>query len=191
MSLMPIGSSFRRKDDDDDEWTKYYEKPLEKKMNEKLVEVETGDAPIITGTITAEEKYKQHKEKLKTIMAEMREAAKSYFKETVNALFEANPVLESFSWTQYTPYFCDGDPCYFGVNCDLYELNGEEDPDYSDYDRTARKSKPKDDPLSKAGFAAMKLISSIEERDMEAMFGDHVKVTVTKEGITTEAYDHD
>lgn len=34
-------------------------------------------------------------------------------------LFEDFPDLEWFSWTQYTPYFNDGDECTFRVNSDL------------------------------------------------------------------------
>lgn len=30
--------------------------------------------------------------------------------------FEANPAVKCAIWTQYTPYFNDGDPCTFGVH---------------------------------------------------------------------------
>lgn len=38
----------------------------------------------------------------------------SIFKE----FFERNPEVNVIYWTQYTPYFNDGDPCYFSVNFD-------------------------------------------------------------------------
>lgn len=31
-------------------------------------------------------------------------------------IFESIPEVSSFSWTQYSPYFNDGDECVFGVN---------------------------------------------------------------------------
>ena len=43
-------------------------------------------------------------------MAAAKEAARSYFEETCLLLFDAHPVLTEFGWTQYTLYFCDGDP---------------------------------------------------------------------------------
>jgi hypothetical protein len=39
-------------------------------------------------------------------------AVKDAFKD----LFDKFPEARSISWRQYTPYFCDGDPCYFGVH---------------------------------------------------------------------------
>jgi len=159
-------------------------------MDESIVNVQA-DGVISTNTISAEDNYKAHKAKLKAVLEELKESARTYFKETARALFEAYPVLESFAWTQYTPYFCDGDPCEFGVNSDLCELNGDDDPSYSKWDSKTRKSSPKDDPLSQAGYAASRLIASIDDQSMQSMFGDHVKVTVTKDNIETEAYDHD
>ena len=50
-------------------------------------------------------------------------------KEFSKDLFDRNPELENFGWTQYIPYFNDGDPCEFG----LYEIlyNDEIDSDNS------------------------------------------------------------
>ena len=47
-------------------------------------------------------------------------------------------------------------------------------------------------PTLKRDFDKVRtMISSIDEDLMEAMFGDHVKVIVTKNGIETEEYSHD
>lgn len=45
--------------------------------------------------------------------------------------------------------------------------------------------------LKKDYHAVAAMVSGIDENLMEAMFGDHVKVTVTKDGIETEDYEHD
>jgi hypothetical protein len=37
-------------------------------------------------------------------------------KEAFKELFDKHPRLESVTWVQYTPYFNDGDPCYFSVH---------------------------------------------------------------------------
>lgn len=59
--------------------------------------------------------------------------------------FETTPAIKSISWVQYTPYFNDGDPCYFSrheicakldrelLSDDLKEYLGEEEDCY-DYD---------------------------------------------------------
>lgn len=37
-------------------------------------------------------------------------------KEMFSDFFKAHPEVRSIVWTQYTPYFNDGEPCVFGVN---------------------------------------------------------------------------
>ena len=181
MSFMPTG---HKKDDDVEAWTAFWKK------NKGNPVSETGSTAISTNTISAEESYKSHKQKLKAVLDELRESARSYFKETVKALFEAHPILESFAWTQYTPYWNDGDETHFGVN-DLCELNGEEDPSFSKWDAKTRKSVPGSNPLSQAGYALNELLCNIDDRDMESMFGNHVKVMVTKDNISIQEYDHE
>jgi hypothetical protein len=53
------------------------------------------------------------------------------FNQAVKLIFKTHPELESFSWSQYTPHWNDGDECTFSTHFD-YELvlNGEdEDPE--------------------------------------------------------------
>jgi len=49
---------------------------------------------------------------------EMANVAKAAFKEMSVAVFKANPALISFSWSQYTPYWNDGDTCEFSASGD-------------------------------------------------------------------------
>lgn len=41
------------------------------------------------------------------------------FNNAAKAFFEACPGVQAIAWTQYTPYFNDGDPCVFSVG-ELY-----------------------------------------------------------------------
>ena len=65
-------------------------------------------------------------EKKKALLAELQTEFPGMFV----SLFEQAPKLKSFGWTQYTPYFNDGDTCEFGVNIDYPYVNGANE----DYD---------------------------------------------------------
>lgn len=85
--------------------------------------------------------------------AKMKQESKDAFSNACKEVFEQHQKLESFSWTQYSPFFNDGDACEFGVHeigglmfdgveWDSYELNvktqtytkmGEEPVEEKDY----------------------------------------------------------
>jgi hypothetical protein len=48
--------------------------------------------------------------------AAMDAAAQPLIESTTQQLFEVCPEIESVHWTQYTPYFNDGDSCHFSVH---------------------------------------------------------------------------
>lgn len=50
---------------------------------------------------------------------------RNLFQKEVKSLFKEFPCLETISWRQYTPYFCDGDPCEFSKG--EIEINGYEE----------------------------------------------------------------
>lgn len=136
------------------------------------------------------------------------EKSKELFTKVTKKLFESHPTLESFSWTQYTPYFNDGETCEFGINSDYPKINdsdydsdvfNEKIIDYGPYDNATR-SYPKrtetinpgyDPSLSKAKEDVVKFLSSVDENVLKDMFGDHVEVKVTRDGTDTEEYEHD
>lgn len=72
-------------------------------------------------------------EKKQAFISELRKEFPTMFKD----IFETAPKLKSVSWTQYTPYFNDGDTCYFSAHIDDLELNGvseySDDEDNEDY----------------------------------------------------------
>lgn len=138
-------------------------------------------------------------------------------------LFDKNPKLESLTWTQYTPYFNDGDECVFSVNVDyLSAVYGgvkydgvnvvKKEYSYTPYKATEPKVVLPGVKLAlEEGGKGLDLLKGTEEGDnmMEAIaalqglldglgddlcrtiWGNHVEVTLSREGFTTEDYDHE
>jgi len=67
-------------------------------------------------------------EKKKVMLAELQNEFPTMFVD----LFKQAPNLKSFGWTQYTPYFNDGDTCEFSVHLDYPYFNGIDSEDYDD-----------------------------------------------------------
>ena len=223
----------------------------------------------------AQKEFDDMKAKIDELNSLMKDKSKVLMKEMFAAFFKKyEDVVYSIFWTQYTPYFNDGEACEFSVHeafLNLIQdiddedfendgegsfLYGEEnlqrakedlekmllwevdpitaakkhqqeymirynrDPfnanDYYNRGKTELELmqkwtpthyKSSDDvraeiakienflvtyPSLKPDFYAIcNMISSIDENLMRAMFGDHVKVIVTKDGIETEEYSHD
>lgn len=174
---------------------------------------------------------KKKEEALKSIRIE--------FPELFKDLFEKSILINSISWTQYTPYFMDGDECVFGVNADDLEVNNidryddedEDEPilnwieevsyrrveDETDlkniqewgqtekgkrYEKSSAQAKvgsytytpnPNYNKFESDVLNEMSdIINSIPEEFLRSLFGDHVKVTVYRDGrIETDGYEHE
>lgn len=149
------------------------------------------------------ENYKAAKEKINSLLDEARETARAAFREGANGIFAKFPGLQQFTWTQYTPYFNDGDTCHFSVDRDYFNVifkgidyhidcygnsalihdvtNGGEIEDSHEDCQT----------LKSVGEAISDLLCVFEDRDFMDMFDDHVSVTVTADDIQVDTYDHD
>jgi len=162
-------------------------------------------------------------DKLLSDQAELRkqfqERAQALFKNITKEFFEKNPGITGVVWTQYTPYFNDGDTCEFSVNdCTFTNapVDELEDVRWGEYDGEtegvwATENVPhvlESDSkyytemrkliIASGGVDAQscKLFSSaICSSEMEdvmlAMFGDHSKVIATRSGFSVDEYDHD
>ncbi len=119
------------------------------------------------------------KEKHAELRKQIVEESKAFFKEESRVLFDKYPAMESFSWRQYTPHFNDGDACVFNVYSDA-EINGVDE-----YDDDEKKLP------EKTYHAVSKFVDAIDSDTMKEMFGDHVKVIATRDGVTIEEYEHD
>jgi len=88
-------------------------------------------------------------------------------------LFEKYPDIESISWTQFSPYFNDGEECTFSVHNDFIDIDGTVDS-----------------TLAEEEFSD--LLKSIPDDFYEDLFGNHVRVILLKNGKTiVEEYNHD
>jgi hypothetical protein len=144
------------------------------------------------------------------------EKAQELFKETTKEFFDKNPAITAVIWTQYTPYFNDGDTCEFAVHEPYFtnaknldditrwgEYEGEDEENEwsmelwsltSDSD-WAKEARSKIDMtqinLPSISKFSQLIQSSDMEEVMEAMFGDHVRVVATREGFDVDDHDHD
>lgn len=111
---------------------------------------------------------------------ELAEKSREVFKEVSQELFETYKKLESFSWTQYTPYFNDGDECIFRVSEYSIKLNEIHTEDEVREDVRGAESDVK------------KLIKAVNKNSMKDIFGDHSEITIHRDGkITVSDYEHD
>lgn len=141
--------------------------------------------------------YKQEKDRFIS-------KAKLHFKNVVAKLFNEHITLQTITWTQYTPYFMDGDPCVFTVNT-LYFSSYDADHihniiDESSYDPTrwviADYGSCNEHMLTPKAIDDFTEFSSIMqssemEEVLESLFGDHTRVVCTREEIKNIEYQHD
>jgi hypothetical protein len=161
---------------------------------------------------SAQQRIEAIRAERKRLKQELNEKVKAAFAEASRELFESHPGLESFGWRQYSPHFNDGEPCYFRArNEDLESLtiNGESGYDLEWYGETKYQPTGRSEPsgwggtrqvyanlpnsnydaeLTAAADAVLEFLARFDEDDYEEMFGDHVEVTVTRDGVTVDEY---
>jgi len=125
------------------------------------------------------------------------ERLKEYFAE----FWEKNPAIKAVHWSQYAPYFNDGDPCTFRVHDPYFtnaegddlddltswgEYDGEKDGVWSDQD-------PKFDgvDVESTQSLAKLLTSGVMEPIMKIMFGSDNVIVATREGFSVDYAEHD
>jgi hypothetical protein len=210
-----------------------------------------------------EENFKQLNAQMEAARKEMQEKSTGFVELACKQFFDACPEVEAVTWTQYTPYFNDGETCEFSVHEKYFILVGDKDPDdyegsviYNEKDlakaekdlaeavaytndpiawaekykrefraRYGREyssgyysSQPKPYPsdpaeaqerideikefLAKHPDGTMERIETafktlsralnlIDEDIMQAIYGDHVRVTITRAGTEIDEYNHD
>jgi hypothetical protein len=136
--------------------------------------------------------------------------SKEVFNDWCKEIFEKHPKVESFGWNQYTPYFNDGDTCVFSANTDYIIVNGEyaDDAEWSSeknvtnwgtYNREKKVYEGRvevlnenyDRDLDIASTEIRNFLATFDDDFFYNSFGDHTEITVTKEGIEVDDYDHD
>jgi len=130
-----------------------------------------------------------------------------------------DPTIVEFGWRQYTPYFNDGEPCTFSAHGTWVRTNADADADadedelemwghrslgkvtteWADVDPETRRrgvvSETYEGP-DRARFDRCKALEkAVEGGHFEHVlldaFGDHANITVRRDGIEVEFYDHD
>jgi hypothetical protein len=125
-------------------------------------------------------------------------------------IFEDHPKVKSFGWNQFTPYFNDGDTCYFCVNTDYIQINGES-VDESDWinetkitnwgtfnrekreyeGRTEVPNLDYDPELAAASNEIREFLRNFDDDFFLSQFGDHAEITITADGVNVDEYEHD
>ncbi len=135
--------------------------------------------------------------KIEAARRAMAEVGRQAITEGSREIFDAFPAVESFGWAQYTHYYNDGDPCVFSVSVgtDAIWINATRYDDAWVYGPNWERVGPVAEMagVPKAAWEAVAaLLGAIDEDAYEEMFGDHVQVTVYRDGHTeAEGYDHD
>lgn len=127
------------------------------------------------------------REKIAKLQEEAKVESNKLFEQGSKQLFNDHSDLKAFSWSQYTPYFNDGEPCEFGSNHRYFAIAGQGNDleDFGPYEE-------RDWDISDSTYKAVdSFLGQFNDDDMYNLFGDHVKVTVTKDGATVDEYDHD
>lgn len=127
----------------------------------------------------------------------LRKEAADQVKPLLQEFMKDNPQVKAIKWAQYTPYFNDGDPCNFGVSEFGFFFEGD-DLDGSHYDGEMpwrgyegwEKAPVCSPETHGACIALAKELGSMDDV-LETLFGDHVQVCVTADGVDVDEYDHD
>lgn len=131
------------------------------------------------------------KNKRKELLAQILEESKKFFTHVSKEIFKNHPKLESFSWTQYTPYFNDGDECRFSAHTDNLDFvfDGKEHEGVDNYYlKTETHVSPE---FRQCVKDVATFLENFDDSDLEEMFEDHVKVVVSAKGVDTQEYEHD
>lgn len=131
-------------------------------------------------------KLEELKVKRAAIKAEMVSESKAVFDAATKEIFAKYKPLKQFSWTQYTPYFCDGDACVFSANTDDPDIN------WDGVDIEAYSDQLEEDPVVAQCYKEIvDTLKQLDDEALEEMFGDHVKVIAGRKSVKVEEYEHD
>lgn len=113
--------------------------------------------------------------------------------------------VEAIRWSQFTPYFNDGEPCIFGAGQVEVKLAGDDTSGYDedgyisagemvDYRRSgsgySSTVKPQYEHLYRALLTLDDELDHFEDF-LHGSFGDHAQVTATRDGFHIADFDHD
>lgn len=140
--------------------------------------------------------------------AKLQKSYKSLMKE----FWKKNKKIKAVVWLEFTDYFNDGEPCYFSVHemvpltssaikefsIDIYPYNREEfapfQTDWNDPKRSKVKQAWEKSVITldewESACKDLDMIAKLPSEVFEDMFGDHVRVTVTRTSVNVDEYTH-
>lgn len=143
-------------------------------------------------------KFEELNVKLEEFQKKFTKEGSELFQKIAKEMFETYPEVKSFSWTQYTPYFNDGEECVFRIH-EVDQING-----FGEYDDEENESE--ENIFTKYSWReeesdarAYEIVNSLREfiysapKDiLRAIYGDHCRVTLYSDGtFEVDEYDHD
>ena len=160
------------------------------------------------------EQLKELKKLKDDYINKMKTEGATIIKQISDEVFSAMPEIYAFGWTQYAPYFNDGDPCIFGVNDPVawFSKESAEDGNFWEGDieghilgKYITSNRPKKDDWAYKEqleniepdrvIRLKECFDAISGNDdlMEMVFGDSVSVLFTRDSdeAIVEACDHD
>lgn len=156
------------------------------------------------------ELLKEKQSQISNLKNDVIELSSGIFEDFYKYIFEKYHTLESFGWTQYTPYFNDGDATIFSVNTDYISVNDEYVDDakwFSEvnvinwgifnrelkvYEGRVEEPNPNYDPvLASATNEIVDFLGNFDNDFYLSKFGDHAEIIVTRNGVDISDHDHD
>jgi hypothetical protein len=153
---------------------------------------------------------RQKNSELSKLKSEILNISSDIFEDFYKYIFDKYPTLESFGWTQYTPYFNDGETCVFYANTDYISVNDEyvDDAKWASevnvlncgnwnrelklFEDRVEEPNPNYDPvLTEASNEITNFLGNFDNGFYLSKFGDHASITVSKDGVDISDYDHD
>lgn len=147
--------------------------------------------------MSALKELKAAAEMVKEAKRQARETAAALVKPTLQNFLKENPEIKTVMWTQYTPYFNDGEPCVFGVHEPEFLTVKRDDFDYeaegSVYISSYRGYQFNEGVSEATWKACLELKNTLNdlEDELGEIFGDHVAVIVNEDGVSVQEYEHD
>lgn len=125
-----------------------------------------------------QEEFSAFKAQVEELRQKLQKVGEEFITQRLKEMFAKYPKLEKISWSQYTPYFNDGETCEFSSNHDYAEIEGE------GYSYQSEEHNEIEEEFSK-------FMSQFDDELLKNLFGDHVRIVVDREGITIEEHDHE
>ncbi|WP_433259214.1 hypothetical protein ACQPYK_49485 (plasmid) [Streptosporangium sp. CA-135522] len=131
-----------------------------------------------------------------------------------------DPTVQAFGWQQCTPYFNDGDECIFSAGSLWIRTDADPAPEAGDewdwrrnhlvgnhhptlgerprvWDSVTRVhtqlsyTGPDEDRYDRCLALSNAISSGYSDNVLLDAFGDHAEITITRDGITVDTYDHE